>query len=236
MIVTGGKEEISRFREAFFVYDPINEEGDPYNYHFDFNRIIPMPKAIEDTFESSYPVHGVELLLYLAYQNELLKPQIDNGIFTTCTPIGIRMATGIPYEPLEDVVREYLRIKPDVKEDGEKSLKALAETGYLSWFGWSVENWGTRRNPSCTCLQYDEEERLEFLFETEWSFPKPIIMKASSMFPTLDITVLYYDEGGDFAGQGSLGPNGVGLMECHGDEIPEKLYEQVYGVKPPGIS
>ena len=69
------------------------------------------------------------------------------------------------------------------------------------------------------------------MFDTAWTFPKPIFVKLAEKFPTLHFWCVTFDEGAIFAGQGYFNPP-KGEAEWELCEPTVELYQQVYGRKP----
>ena len=66
-------------------------------------------------------------------------------------------------------------------------LRVLAETGYSSWYEWSVINWGTKWLVDCVDVIDDTDTHMDFVFETAWSFPEPIFRALGEKFPELTL-------------------------------------------------
>lgn len=108
---------------------------------------------------------------------------------------------------------------------GESENKeALVEKyGHSDWYGWRVENWGTKwdagdsyvENPTATP---DGKSEVEVSFDTAWAPPIPFLLKASEIFPELRFSLLYEEPGNDFCGYQNI-QNGETL------EAEEDRYE-----------
>ena len=127
---------------------------------FDFNKIIPMPKDL-DINEDSFTT-------FVFYNKDLSVIEFAKKF------------------------REEFRVA--FNERFEKSaLQGVInylKYGYVSWYRWSIDNWGTKWN------SYEAEYLSDnkITFQTAWSFPKPIIQKLSELYPELTIIAEYYDE------------------------------------------
>lgn len=117
---------------------------------------------------------------------------------------------------------------PLTPEEAEICGKAKAETGYSDWYDWSVAKWGTKWNS----YGYEERTRspgeFSFRFDTAWSFPEPVFMTLTDMFPTLEFDVVCFDEGHCFAGKGKFTSS---MFRCSRALVTPELYRQVYGVE-----
>ena len=77
---------------------------------------------------------------------------------------------------------------------GISQLRILAETGYVSWYEWSVENWGVRWPPDSITMLYESKNNLDFRFNTAWDFPEPIFSALGEKFPDMEIWCACIDE------------------------------------------
>jgi len=84
-----------------------------------------------------------------------------------------------------------------------------------NWYDWRVEHWGTKWDVQGD-LVYDDEEYLEYCFESAWSPPTPFLEKVSKDFPLLRFVLKYEEEGIGFIGR-AIACNGVlddACLEC----------------------
>ncbi len=153
----------------------------------DFNRIVPMPKVLEDTtsppdrfglFLTGDEKVGQEILA-CAWAKE-------KGITT-----------------LEEL-RRYLEQDPVYERYlvlGRQAREAKAETGYYDWHEWCIAHWGTKWNACATQFKEDPTDtKATLYFETAWSPPLPVIAKLSTQFPQLSFTLRYWEGGFGFKG------------------------------------
>ena len=127
---------------------------------FDFNRIIPMPE------ELSIPDNS-----YTDFFSKLEKYRL----------LDLAHIFRKECEKFEGT---------SFKSDAIAGLLNYLNYGYVSWYHWSIENWGTTRNSYE--IEYINDNQVTF--QTAWEFPKPIIQKLSELYPELTIIAEYYDE------------------------------------------
>lgn len=135
----------------------------------DFEKIIPSPQVIKDVGE------------------------IHHGIVTA---VEAKYMANVDPNPLIAVLELNSRRKASVKKEDEpafeRSCKAYEETGFVYWYDWNVDNWGTKWN---AYDQPDERNATDTMyFQTAWSAPRPIISKLAEMFPDVEINLWYADE------------------------------------------
>ena len=127
---------------------------------FDFNRIIPMPEELIIS-ENSYTGFFSELEKYrLLDLAHIFRKECEKFEGTS------------------------------FKSDAIAGLLNYLNYGYVSWYRWSIENWGTKWNSYE--IEYINDNQVTF--QTAWEFPKPIIQKLSELYPELTIIAEYYDE------------------------------------------
>lgn len=181
---------------------------------FDFNKVIPMPEELEIE-ESSDGHMGLAALSgrcddYLSYQ--WVK---ERGIQT-------------PAEVAAYVERE----RPLAIDLAQKYLSNQRKFGHATWYGWCNANWGTKWN----AYSVDEPEllsdRATIRFNTAWSPAIPVIVRLSELFPLVELTLNYFDEGWNFAGEAFFNA-GRCDDECIAptEEDPRAIfiYREVYG-------
>lgn len=129
---------------------------------FDFNKIIPMPKDLDIN------IYKVNFTNFVFYNKDLSVIEFAKKFREEC--------------------------KADFNERFEKAaLQGIInylKYGYVSWYSWSIDNWGTKWN------SYEAEylSGNKITFQTAWEFPKPIIQKLSELYPELTIIAEYYAE------------------------------------------
>ena len=62
--------------------------------------------------------------------------------------------------------------------------------GYLTWYDWRLDKWGTKWN----AYNHVYHGLGEMEFETAWSTPEPVMRALSVKFPNVEITVRFADE------------------------------------------
>ena len=69
------------------------------------------------------------------------------------------------------------------------------------WYMWRVNSWGTKWNSSCAEITYEDEETVEYQFDTAWSPPEPIILQLREKFgDDVHISAFYDEPSMEFAG------------------------------------
>lgn len=94
-------------------------------------------------------------------------------------------------------------VNPLVENDEEavkKVQKNLEKYGADSWYTWRLENWGTKWDTANPEIIYEEDNEIQYQFETAWSPPVPAIRNLSSAFPNLKFYLFFEEEGMGFYG------------------------------------
>ncbi len=198
---------------------------------FDFNTVIARPAILDGN--NSPPASKAELGM-AALVGDLVWTDFRRYLVPNYE-LPAHTLTGPPVQHARQV-REWLAAeRPEVLEAGRRYLAAIVETGYPTWYEWSIANWDTKWNA------YSYEERgssiepgdaceFVFKFETAWSFPEPVFRKLAELYPTLVLAVISYDEGSNFACAGEF--NGRNDYRCSKELVTPEMYERVYGEKP----
>lgn len=233
VVVTGPEADIAAFKAIAFVAKA-GEDTEPNSVYFDFNAFIPMPKCLEGTVSGSETQQGLAVL------------GRDD------VPCGFGRPTGphVPVDRLAEMLRypwvakEGLRTKEQLKafllekhhdciEIAKRTIAAFEETGFPTWYEWAIEKWGTKWNSYSFDIKREVPGEIEFVFDTAWSVPRPVLAAIAAAFPTLAFLVEAFDEGGGFGAIGRY-VNGAGAVAVDrelGDD--RALYERVYGHKMP---
>jgi hypothetical protein len=222
-VVVGSDDNISQFRGKAF---PIKEKI----VTFDFNAFIPMPSVLAETQSGTTAEEG-SVLISLSHgrappqsQHHGLAPRLS------CATVDrMRETLDMKCEPVAELAKAWLEKNPEYRIEGEKRLRAIAETGFADWYDWSCQHWNTKWN--AYDLHIVSESPLEFTFDTAWDFPLPVFRKVAEEFPALSFRCTCYDEGGNFAGDGFFNPP-KGEPQFALGTATDELYERVYGHPP----
>ena len=145
----------------------------------DFDKIVPMPDCLKD-FE---PHGGITSRASMALG--LLKMPSEEGTDFTDLTDRLRFSNG-----MRDATN------PINEQDIPLVCRAMsnfAECGYLYWYDWCNDNWGTKWG---AYAQPDgwPDDTAEFKFETAWSHPKEILRLMSERIGDVKISVAFADE------------------------------------------
>lgn len=82
----------------------------------------------------------------------------------------------------------------DPNSDENKALRA--KYGYDNWYDWRWEHWGTKWDACDAEIEESDDSDLSISFDTAWSFPTPVVVELSKLFPTLTFCYDANEEGG----------------------------------------
>jgi hypothetical protein len=216
----GTAEDIAAFMELMIV------EGEEYGEKveaFDFERLVQMPeslKEVEDSTNSNLFLHilrrDAEMLNAWSwmnqFRNECLGPFADGAVMD------------------DETLEAHLEaVDPAALKSAKAMVRSLAETGYISWYDWSIAKWGTKWNAYSFSRLPDEPSA--FKFDTAWAPPVRVFKALAERFPNLGIYCASFDEGWGFACEGWFNPP-EGESEYSEFEATDELYEKVYGAPP----
>jgi hypothetical protein len=191
-----GKEE--RIKELFNLVrtETVNEDD---TILFDFNKIIPMPSAL-DILSCSTGEQAAEYLLYKC---------------------GYRTSKDRRIAQMEMLKEKSPEEFDEALKIGQQYLRNIADYGCATWYEWRIQNWGTKW-PACEIVV--NENSVEF--DTAWSFPTPIVLRLSELFPDINISYLYADEDcGYNTGRGKFVAG-----KCETEEYPQGGSREAYEI------
>jgi hypothetical protein len=204
--VTGPETEIERFKARAFCTVGRKQQ-------FDFNAFVPMPAVIAATKYGTIAIRGAILVGLLrdetsfgqaGFLRSLLRRRRVQRELGRGYIAHMRGMLGMPTAALTEVARAWLATHPDYVDQGEKRLRAIAETGFADWYDWAIDHWGTKWNTYN--LKIVSKDPLEFTFDTAWDFPTPVFEAIAKEFPSLSFGCSCFDEDGCFAGDGFFNP------------------------------
>lgn len=173
--------------------------------HFDFNKIIPMPKSLKLT-SGSITNDAIQYAISCKSEEEkqktidLLKASKQDTLYEDYyTKV---FHTSIDKDRLEDLNNNFERqikenkdlfkeLNINTLEDlGNQYIDNILKYGNDSWYDWCNRNWGTKWNSSNTYILNDNEVE----FDTAWSCPIGVLKELSKQFSDVEIYVEYADE------------------------------------------
>lgn len=176
LVVTGKENDIKIF------LDKIKNDD---NQCIDFNKIIPMPSILKDTIEGSKTSNAIYYYLYTDNKKEYIEKMLS------CSNV-------YSIDRFKNYTKEELK---EYFEIGKKYFEIYKEYGSVTWYDWSIKNWGTKWNAYETyaddivSLNYDDDtHEVTMYFQTAWSGVPMLIEKLIYMFPNLYFDYKYADE------------------------------------------
>lgn len=118
--------------------------------------------------------------------------------------------------PMPKELEDTISPTPDWSAADAEKAKILQEKyGADNWYDWHVKNWGTKWDIEAEEVSEETDDRICFSFESAWSPPEAAIKKLGVMFPSLDFSLVYREDGMGFAG----------ILKIKGDEWTEASYD-----------
>jgi len=81
-------------------------------------------------------------------------------------------------------------VTQQMRKDAEPYLANLQKHGYVTWYDWCVDKWGTKWGAYKIGVKADDTIQ----FDTAWSTPLPIFEALAARFPDIEFIVEYADE------------------------------------------
>src|SRR5690606_7892339 len=111
--------------------DGVDDNDEPWRSAISFDKIVPMPSALNIS-------EGSQTLLGLAAVKAL------NGDTASASDyVSSRWMQDLGVDTVEKFI-EHVRQDASTWELGEQAYKNIQETGHSTWYGWCVDNWGTK--------------------------------------------------------------------------------------------
>jgi hypothetical protein len=174
----------------------LDEEGN--KIEMDFNKIIPMPKGMENETHS-----GVEMWI------KICTGQLNFKAFLANAQGGKSFGEAWVNNGFDDMLN-YMQsstafetllgdrpgnMKTFSEEDLEHFIQGIRnyrDHGFIGWHGWSIKHWGTKWN---AYNMNDERNTADTIyFQTANGRPIPVIAKLSEVFPNVILILSYADE------------------------------------------
>lgn len=184
----------------------------------DFDKVVPMPKELE-----ANPHSGIQSWIKICtgqidFTNNVDQSSID-GITKALEKVNaIRALT------------EGKNLKGFSDEEFElfiQGVKNFRKYGYMSWYEWSIANWGTKWNSS-ECMKHADNI---YDFLTAWSGVPGIIEKMSKACPAVKILYKYSDEDtGHNCGIGEYRNGEIAFRKLEGGS--KEAYEMAFELRP----
>lgn len=186
MVVEGDQERLQAFLLQCFSEG--HEEGD--DQRLDFQKIIPMPACLQDSEESSSVGDAANLLAYAAGNFFSKPPLVNKRLEKAIRDAGAKEQI----TPFHDCIRRWIDLNGPEVQAGRARMMRIAETGYSSWYGWSVAHWGTKWNSYRNKRHSLTDTTLVHEFWTAWAFPTPILSELRKHYPDLTFGGSFHDE------------------------------------------
>lgn len=173
----------------------------------DFNLIVPVPEELKEA-DSNVDKEGMAVAEYLmdgTFEGLNLKLTFHDNVRAS-----MEAAVGKSFKTDRELVKEYmiyLLKKPYIADDYWKRCmkwyRNYKKYGHSDWYSWQVANWGTKWNavePDSldVLIPWKTSARgnysMQYVFNTAWAMPAPVIKKLSSLFPDIRMEVQYADE------------------------------------------
>ena len=147
----------------------------------DFNRILPMPESLDVT-EGSVTKTAIHAYLLDKKDGKRKLSEKEKELLKDCKR----------FSDEKTLRNEKPEKFAELVEQGKVYVDNLEKYGHTSWYGWCVENWGTKWN----AFDGWQDGEDEIGFVTAWSPPMGVICELSKKYPEERITVEWSEEGG----------------------------------------
>ena len=181
--VSGSPEEVERFRVKVSSENPVILEAIKKSV---IEKRDEYKGIVEGTIKSHYQIP------YAQEQLDEYQKQIDEGTYTEVL-IDFEGTVPMP-EELKGSVSGSEQSKPEWQK--KRSEELIKKYGFDDWYGWSINNWGTKWGAYGIEGSENNVDNIVYTFDTAWSCPSVWIETTSQMFPSLTFKDSFTDEGG----------------------------------------
>jgi len=195
-LITFGTDSDSLSAFQKMLHD-MRADGEPLG-SFDFNKLIPMPKSL-NIEEGTRTEQGLKLYQEFMQERAAI-------IQSDMSPARKENALTV----LDRTWRPRRMKDPMTWKLGQQAYNNLQKYGYTSWYGWCIQNWGTKWNTYQSRPLQAGDDTMGFL--TAWSAVPGLMKKLSEKYPEQTITYRWADE--------DIGSN-VGEIILKGGDIIE---------------
>lgn len=155
LTIRGERSEIEHFLEQVDGPDTL----------FDFEKIIPVPKELDE-------VQSVE--------------RVQKDIYLLCREA---IEGDLTEEEIKGLDRKIFDSDVTYRENAKKAFHCVVKYGASDWYDWCVEHWGTKWNAFDTSIKWRKnfyKKACCYLsFSTAWTPPSPLIEEIKIRFPKL---------------------------------------------------
>ena len=196
--------------------------------HFDFNRLIPMPKELE--MEEGSITEEV-IIYYLTERCSISIQALQGDKANMARTLVQNMFSEKWHEEIFRRVQVKMAGASEAEKDiaydkGRQYISNFMEYGFTTWYGWRNHNWGTKWN-ACDTEILDKDT---IVFDTAWSNPDPIMEKLGEMYPGIRIEHWWADEdAGNNTGHRVMFDGGVVEKRFDGDSEAYSIYTMLWG-------
>ena len=233
VLLATGPKVVERMQKYWVKLPDPDKPGTGYGPVFDFNQLIPMPEVASQVQDSS---HAPPIITLMAGGSGMMQAWEDLRGWDRNAILGPWI--GIAFENIETKLEKVERAFPGSVANARLMARCIGETGFKSWYEWSIHHWGTKWN-AYDCVMKTiirgEEKSVELRYETAWSVPLPVLEKLAEVEPSLSFEYYAFDEGWNFmaTGHGERGKFKLDKTKpVKRDKRTEQIYEVCYGQLP----
>lgn len=192
LLMVGNEKRMKIITDAHCPYCEENKKRE-----LDFNTIIRMPDELNIEYGSK-TIDGLALALgekdpscpFLGQKEDKLEKKEFNALKGRLNDRFLMFhLDSLTDAKMNFYQKRYGRDLPLVMDIGRKALSNFLKYNALSWYDWSLENWGVKWNASDTLIQ-----GTELYFKTPWDPPLKVFLELSRLHPEIPLAMIYADE------------------------------------------
>lgn len=197
VITTETNDELLKIVNSLSTTE-ITQLRDNDSLKLDFNKLLPRPKGLKRDVVDWNVTSTESTQLIVFYLRTLPRNEASRKM---------EMLQDIPYSNIEtgpvskDKYYGYVLLAKyyDMEipngtiaqvEYGKKIYDTVLKYGYLNWYNWSINHWGTENNAFNAYYTRDSPQAI-LTFKTLLNSPTPIIIELSKRHPDIRMTITY---------------------------------------------
>ena len=201
---------------------------------FDFEKLTPMPAGFnQEVGEMGRAKEDyISALYWYAMKHDVPWPQGKKALLDLLAKLFLAQAGEPDYmritcQPLSEVQKDCERQHTSMEamaKIGLEYVKNYQLCGHLTWYDWSIENWGCKWNASQTWKAGDDTVS----FQTPWEPPLKVLETLAQKYPDKEFWCVFADEADEGCAGIIYGHDG--RIEVHELDTNSKQHKKIYNI------
>jgi len=197
LIITGDKKQIAEFKRKTFLVEVILQNDNDIQNFYDEHIKTETPEKYKADVSNYINVHKMTPKEYIEKIHKFIEK--DNGDYIKGgTQLSFNGVLPCPEELHGEGLHSWGGLNAEELNEKRKLMKQ--KHGYENAYDWHVANWGTKWDACEASLYCENEDELNYTFDTAWGPPCNWLQTIAPMFPKLHFELHYEESGMGFMG------------------------------------